>query len=116
MPATSAASLALAARLRDLDDAVVARVIRERGIAPASLRDVFDLAEALLDSAALALALSGLTRRALAALATAAEHEQGATPAELAAALDRTVDEVLHDLDAAMDALLCDRTPTRPDT
>lgn len=112
MPATSAASLALAARLRDLDDAVVARVIRERGIAPASLRDVFDLAEALLDSAALALALSGLTRRALAALATAAEHEQGATPAELAAALDRTVDEVLHDLDAAMDALLCDRTPT----
>ena len=62
MPATSAASLALAARLRDLDDAVVARVIRERAIAPGSLRDVFDLAEALLDPAALALALSGLTR------------------------------------------------------
>ncbi|MBX9719722.1 MAG: hypothetical protein K2X36_12910, partial [Microbacteriaceae bacterium] len=63
MPATSAASLALAARLRDLDHAVVARVIRERAISPASLRDVFDLAEALLDPAALALALSGLTRR-----------------------------------------------------
>lgn len=112
MPATSAASLALAARLRDLDDTVVARVIRERAIAPASLRDVFDLAEALLDPAALALALSGLTRRTLAALATAAEREEGATPDELAARLGRGVDEVLHDLDAAMDALLADRTPT----
>lgn len=112
MPATSAASLALAARLRDLDDEIVARVIRERAISPGSLRDVFDLAEALLDPAALALALSGLTRRTLAALATAAEHEEGATPAELAARLNRTVDEVLHDLDAAMDALLVDRTPT----
>lgn len=112
MPATSAASLALAARLRDLDDAVVARVIRERAISAASLRDVFDLAEALLDPAALALALSGLTRRTLAALATAAENEQGATPAELAARLHRSADEVLHDLTAAMDALLADRTPT----
>lgn len=113
MPATSAASLALAARLRDLDDAVVARVIRERAISPASLRDVFDLAEALLDPAALALALSGLTRRTLAALATAAEHDEtGATPDELAARLGRSVDEVLRDLDAAMDALLADRTPT----
>jgi hypothetical protein len=112
MPATSAASLALAARLRDLDDAIVARVIRERAISPSSLRDVFDLAEALLDPTALALALSGLTRRALAALATAAEYDEGATPAELAARLDRSADEVLYDLDAAMDALLCDRTPT----
>ena len=112
MPATSAASLALAARLRDLDDAVVARVIRERAISPTSLRDVFDLAEALLDPGALALALSGLTRRALAALATAAESDEGATPAELAARLNRSADEVLHDLDAAMDALLCDRTAT----
>lgn len=112
MPATSAASLALAGRLRDLDDAIVARVIRERAIAPGSLRDVFDLAEALLDPAALALALSGLTRRTLAALATAAEREEGATPAELAARLDRTVDDVLHDLDPAMDALLADRSPT----
>ena len=113
MPATSAASLALAARLRDLDDAIVARVIRERAISPASLRDVFDLAEALLDPAALALALSGLTRRTLAALATAAEYGEGATPAELAARLDRTVDEVHLDLEAAMDALLADRTATQ---
>lgn len=112
MPATSAASLALAARLRDLDDVLVARVIRERGISAASLRDVFDLAEALLDPAALALALSGLTRRALAALATAAEFGEGATPAELAARLGRSPDEVLHDLHPAMDALLCDRTDT----
>ena len=112
MPATSAASLALAARLRDLDDAIVARVIRERAISPSSLRDVFDLAEALLDPSALVVALSGLTRRALAALATAAEYDDGATPAELAALLNRSADEVLHDLDTAMDALLCDRTPS----
>ncbi|UTT61506.1 helicase-associated domain-containing protein [Microcella humidisoli] len=113
MPATSAASLALAVRLRDLDDAVVARVIRERAIAPASLRDVFDLAEALLDPAALAIALSGLTRRALAALATAAEHPDGATPGELAARLDRTPDEVLQALAPALDALLADHDGTR---
>lgn len=113
MPATSAASLALAARLRDLDDAVVARVIRERAIAPASLRDVFDLAEALLDPAALALALSGLTRRTLAALATAAEHPDGATAEELGAELQRGSDDVLHDLDPAMDALLADRDGPR---
>ncbi|MDX2025246.1 helicase-associated domain-containing protein [Microcella sp.] len=90
----------------------MARVIRERAISPTSLRDVFDLAEALLDPSALALALSGLTRRALAALATAAESDAGATPAELAARLNRSADDVLHDLDAAMDALLCDRTAT----
>ena len=110
MPATSAASLALAARLRDLDDAIVARVIRERAISPASLRDVFDLAEALLDPAALALALSGLTRRTLAALATAAEQPEGTALDELAARLERTADEVVHDLEPAMDALLADRS------
>jgi hypothetical protein len=109
MPATSAASLALAARLRDLDDATVARVIRERSLAPAVLRDVFDLAEALLDPAALGQALSALTRRTLAALATAAEHPDGTDLAELAARLDRTFEQLLHDLEPALDALLADR-------
>ena len=71
MPATSSASLALAARLRDLDDASVTRIIRERSISPTSLRDIFDLAEALLDPAAIGIALARQTRPTLAALVTA---------------------------------------------
>jgi hypothetical protein len=110
MPATSAASLALAARLRDLDDASVARVIRERGITPGSLRDVFDLAEALLDPAALGVALSNLTRRTLAALATAAELPEGTGADVLADRLGRSMHELTDDLTPAIDALLADRT------
>lgn len=108
MPATSAASLALAARLRDLDDERVARVIRERSITPGSLRDVFDLAEALLDSGAIGLALASLTRTSLIALSTAAQLDEGAMLADLANRLDRAPDLVAHDLTAATDALLAD--------
>jgi len=113
MPATSAASLALAARLRDLDDDLVARVIRERGIAPSSLRDVFDLAEALLDPAAIALALSSLTRSTLTALMTAAQFDDGATLADLGHRLDRTPEQVAIDLAPATDALLADLATTQ---
>ncbi len=108
MPATSAASLALAARLRDLDDDLVARVIRERAIAPSSLRDVFDLAEALLDPAAIGLALSALTRTTLTALMTAAQLDDGTTLTELGRRLDRTPEQVALDLAPATDALLAD--------
>lgn len=108
MPATSAASLALAARLRDLDDDRVARVIRERSITPSSLRDVFDLAEALLDPAAIGLALASLTRTSLTALATAAELGDGVALTQLAARLDRTPQQVAIDLAPATDALLAD--------
>ncbi len=108
MPATSAASLALAARLRDLDDDRVARVIRERSITPSSLRDVFDLAEALLDPAAIGLALASLTRTSLTALATAAQLGDGVTLSTLAARLDRTPHQVAIDLAPATDALLAD--------
>lgn len=108
MPVTSAASLALAARLRDLDDDLVARVIRERAIAPSSLRDVFDLAEALLDPAAIGLALSALTRTTLTALMTAAQLDDGATLAELGRELNRTPEQVARDLAPATDALLAD--------
>ena len=97
MPATSAASLALAARLRDLDDERVARVIRERSITPSTLRDVFDLAEALLDPAAIALALASLTRSSLTALATAAQLDEGAALTELATRLDRSPEQVALD-------------------
>ena len=113
MPATSAASLALAARLRDLDDERVAHVIRERSITPSSLRDVFDLAEALLDPAAIALALASLTRSTLTALATAAQLDEGAALTELAARLDRTTEQVALDLVPATDALLADLADAR---
>ncbi|MDO9591335.1 MAG: hypothetical protein Q7J04_09355, partial [Microcella sp.] len=113
MPATSAASLALAARLRDLDDDVVARVIRERSIMPSSLRDVFDLAEALLDPAAIGLALASLTRTSLTALATAAQLDDGATVAELSAELGRDAQQVTLDLAPATDALLADLADSR---
>lgn len=108
MPATSAASLALAARLRDLDDERVARVIRDRSITPSSLRDVFDLAEALLDPAAIGLALASLTRSSLTALAMAAQLDESATLTELADHLDRTPEQVALELAPAMDALLAD--------
>jgi hypothetical protein len=113
MPATSAASLALAARLRDLDDDRVGRVIRERSIAPSSLRDVFDLAEALLDPVAIGLALASLTRTSLIALATAAQHDEGATLDEVAARLDREPERVALDLTPATDALLADLADAR---
>ena len=113
MPATSAASLALAARLRDLDDERVARVIRERSITPSSLRDVFDLAEALLDPTAIALALASLTRTSLTALSMAAQLDEGATLTELATRLDRTTEQVALDLAPATDALLADLADAR---
>lgn len=108
MPATSAASLALAARLRELDDAALARVIRDRGIAPGGVRDAFDLAEALLDPAVIDRALAGLTRPTLAALATAIEQGSMLDLDTLAAHVDRGRDEVRTDLAPAVDALLAD--------
>ncbi|MDO8336800.1 MAG: helicase-associated domain-containing protein [Microcella sp.] len=106
MPGTSAASLALAARLRDRDDASLARLIRDRGVSPAGLRDVFDLAEALLDGGTVASSLAALSRRALAAIATAAQHPDGLPLSALAAAVDRDPVALLHDLVPAERAAL----------
>jgi len=107
MPATSAASLALAARLRDLDDESVAHIIRERSITPSTLRDVFDLAEALLDPAAIGIALARLTRPALAALVTAGESETTSL-STLADRLSMSVEHVRSDLQGPLDAALID--------
>jgi hypothetical protein len=101
MAGTSAASLALAARLRERDDASLSALIRSRGVSPAGLRDVFDLAEALLDAGTVATALTSLSRRTLAAVATAARNPEGVALSELAATLDRDSDAVRHDLLAA---------------
>lgn len=87
MPATSAASLALAGRLRELDDDALARLIRDRAVAPAAVRDVFDLADALLEPSSIERALAGMPRHSLAVLASAAEHLEGIALDELAATL-----------------------------
>lgn len=106
MPSTSAASLALAARLRDRSDASLARLIRDRGVGPAGLRDVFDLAEALLEPHSVAPALANLSRRALAAIATAGDDSEGMPLSRLAARLGRDTAAVRHDLEPADEAAL----------
>jgi len=90
MPASSGSALALAARLRALDDDALARLVTERGVRQQGIRDFFDLAEALLDRASVQTALQRLERPTLALLAVAGElaATTGApTAAQLAAAL-----------------------------
>lgn len=112
MPATSAASLALAARLRDRSDDELAALITSRSVSPGSVKDIFDLAEALLDAHSVDAALAGLGRRSLAALATAAEHPDEPVPlAALAAALERTEAAIAADLSATDALALCALEP-----
>ena len=90
MPASSGSALALAARLRVLDDDALARLVTERGVRQQGIRDFFDLAEALLDRASVQAALQRLDRPTLAMIAVAGElaSTTGApTAAQLAAAL-----------------------------
>jgi len=47
--AGSGSALALAARLRSLDDDVLTRLVTQRQVRAAGIHDFFDLAEALLD-------------------------------------------------------------------
>lgn len=73
MPTGSSSALALAARLRALDDDALRRLLIARGIRSTGIRDWFDLAEALLDRTAVQSALERLDRRTLAVLAAAAQ-------------------------------------------
>src|SRR4051794_6194585 len=97
MPANSGSALALAARLRALDDDALARLVTERGVRQQGIRDFFDLAEALLDRVSVQAALQRLDRPTLALIAVAGElaSTTGApTAAQLASALDATTEEV----------------------
>jgi len=97
MPASSGSALALAARLRALDDDALARLVTERGVRQQGIRDFFDLAEALLDRASVQSALQRLDRPTLALIAVAGElaATSGApTAAQLASALDATPADV----------------------
>ncbi len=97
MPASSGSALALAARLRVLDDDALGRLVTERGVRQQGIRDFFDLAEALLDRASVQAALQRLDRPTLALIAVAGElaATTGApTAAQLVSALDATPAEV----------------------
>jgi hypothetical protein len=97
MPASSGSALALAARLRALDDHALSRLVTDRGIRQQGIRDFFDLAEALLDRGSVQAALQRLDRPTLALLAVAGDlaSTTGApTAAQLATALGSTAEEV----------------------
>ncbi len=65
----SGSALALAARLRALSDDALLELLHARPVREAGIRDVFDLAEALLDPASIQAALRRLDRAQLAVLA-----------------------------------------------
>src|SRR3954451_14951838 len=97
MPASSGSALALAGRLRALDDDALARLVTEREVRQQGIRDFFDLAEALLDRASVQAALQCVDRSTLALISVAGElpSTTGApTAAQLASALDASADEV----------------------
>jgi len=105
--AASGSALALAARLRALDDDALARLVTQRQVRDAGIRDFFDLAEALLDRSSIQSALERLDRRILALLAVAGELAEttGAPTAEqLSSRLEVPVAEVRERLSAASEA------------
>lgn len=109
MPAGSGSALGLAARLRALDDAALARLVTARGVRAQGIDDFFDLAEALLDRGSVQAALQRLDRSVLALLATAGElaaTEGAPTASRLAGELGTSVDEVEERARVAEDAAL----------
>src|SRR5690606_8653542 len=107
VPGGSASALALAARLRALDDDELTRLVAARGIRDTGIRDFFDLAEALLDRGSVQAALERLDRPTLAVLATAGElAESGGPPTaeQVAQHLGLPVSEVANRLEIVVDA------------
>src|SRR4051794_20127751 len=80
-------TLALAARLRGLDDAVLASVLHERTYRRTGVADFFDLAAALLDPDSLQRALAPLDRSHPAVLVVLGRAATPLTTAEVAALL-----------------------------
>ncbi len=68
MAAASSSALAFAAWLRTLDDDALIRLLRARPVREQAIRDIFDLAESLLEPASLQGALEHLDRPTLAVL------------------------------------------------
>ncbi|TDW29474.1 helicase-associated domain-containing protein [Cryobacterium psychrophilum] len=81
--------LSLATRLRALDDATLRRALEVRLVAPAGIRDFFDLADALLEPGAVQKTLAHLDRATLAVLAGTGELvRNGAAEAARLSAID----------------------------
>jgi hypothetical protein len=105
--AASGSALALAARLRALDDDTLARLVTQRAVREGGIRDFFDLAEALLDRTSVQSALERLDRGTLALLAVAGElaETSGAPTAEqLGARLEVPIADVRERIAVALDA------------
>jgi hypothetical protein len=105
--AASGSALALAARLRALDDDTLARLVTARAVREGGIRDFFDLAEALLDRTSVQSALERLDRGTLALLAVAGElaESSGAPTAEqLGARLELPIADVRERIGIALDA------------
>lgn len=105
--AASGSALALAARLRALDDDALARLVTQRAVREGGIRDFFDLAEALLDRTSVQSALERLDRGTLALLAVAGElaESSGAPTAEqLGARLELPIADVRERIAIALDA------------
>ncbi|CAN5376215.1 hypothetical protein BH11ACT3_BH11ACT3_23000 [soil metagenome] len=100
MAATSGSALALAARLRALDDAALARLVTAREVRDSRIRDFFDLAEALLDRGSVQAALQRLDRGTLALLAVSGQLS-GTTGAPTAAQLADALSTGAMTVDAA---------------
>ena len=107
MAATSGSVLALAARLRTLDDDALTRLVTARGVREHGIRDFFDLAEALLDRVSVQSELERLDRGTLALLATAGDLSttSGApTASDLAGRLGVDAAEVARRASIALEA------------
>ena len=73
MPHSNGSALALASRLRKLSDPELLTLLRLRDVREAGIRDFFDLADKLLDRAAIQATLTQLDRRTLHTLSVIAE-------------------------------------------
>jgi hypothetical protein len=115
MPASSTSTLSLAGRLRDLGDDELVALLLAREIRDTRVRDYFDLADALLDSASIQRVLATLDRTTLAAIAALATSDSGAATATLATrleSLEPSVNVIEADLVAAFELALLDREET----
>ncbi|MBW8871220.1 MAG: helicase-associated domain-containing protein [Leifsonia sp.] len=105
-------TLALAARLRELDDAVLVASLHRRSYRRTGVADFFDLADALLDADSLQRALAPLDRTRLAALVVLGRAGAALPARELTALLDgepatagisaEAVDAALEELDGLL--------------
>ena len=70
MPPTKGSALALASRLRAMNDGALVELLRARDLRDVAIKDFFDLADRLLDRASIEAALSRLDRFSLLGLVT----------------------------------------------